>query len=163
MKETGQIKSRHSVRKYRKEPIPREVVEDILDCGRLAPTARNVQPWLIWAVTDKSLLARLAGLTDHGKFIADAAACFAVFCLKSEKYYLEDGCAATMNLLHACHAHGLGACWIAGDKKPYAEDTRKLIGAPPGYSLVALAAAGYPAESPGEKGKKPLGDVTFIK
>ncbi|MGB4132227.1 MAG: nitroreductase family protein, partial [Tepidanaerobacteraceae bacterium] len=39
------IKERRSIREYLPKPIPREVLEDILDCGRLAPSARNIQPW----------------------------------------------------------------------------------------------------------------------
>jgi nitroreductase len=40
---------------------------------------------------------------------------------KDTKYYLEDGCNASQNILVAARAHGLGSCWVAGDKKPYAE------------------------------------------
>jgi len=39
------IKRRRSIRKYRPDPVPREIIEDIVDCGRLAPSARNDQPW----------------------------------------------------------------------------------------------------------------------
>ena len=66
-----------------------------------------------------------------------------------------------MNIIHACQAHGLGSCWVAGDKKPYAEDVRKLLKAPEEYTLVALVPAGYPAENPKAKEKRPLKDVSF--
>ncbi|MEK7753299.1 MAG: nitroreductase family protein, partial [Acidobacteriota bacterium] len=60
--------------------------------------------------------------------------------------------------LLAAHAHGLGACWIAGDKKPYADAVRKLLGAPDGFNLVSLIALGYPGEQPVRE-KRPLDDV----
>jgi len=155
---TEPIKSRRSVRKYLPKEVPDAVVDDILDCGRLAPTARNAQPWLLCSVQDKGVLAGLAALADHGRFIAGCAVCFAVFCVRGEKYYLEDGCAAAMNIIHACHAHGLGSCWVAGDKKSYADEVRVLLGVPEAYALVALVPAGFPDEAP-KTGKKPSSEV----
>ena len=72
--------------------------------------------------------------------------CFAVFGEKKEKFYLEDCCAATENLIIALQAYGITSCWIAGEKKPYAETVRKLLGVPDNYTLVSLVAAGWPAE-----------------
>jgi nitroreductase len=66
--------------------------------------------------------------------------------------------AATENILLAARAHGLGSCWVAGDKKPYAAEICPLAGAPQGYRLVSLIPIGYLAESP-EKSKRPLSDV----
>ncbi|MFH0861533.1 MAG: nitroreductase family protein [Candidatus Altiarchaeota archaeon] len=155
---TDSIKSRRSVRKYSPKKVPGAVVDDILDCGRLAPTARNAQPWRLCAVTSTETLKSLGQLADHGRFIAESAVCFAVFCQKDEKYYLEDGCAAAMNIIHACHAHGLGSCWVAGDKKAYAEAVGKLLCVPIEYALVALVPAGFPDEAPAPQ-KKPASGV----
>jgi nitroreductase len=80
-----------------------------------------------------------------------------VLCRES-KYYLEDGSAATENILLAARAFGLGACWVAGDKKPYAETLRKMVGAPDGYKLVSLIPLGYPLEIPSPV-KRPLKQV----
>ncbi|VVB52703.1 Nitroreductase family protein [uncultured archaeon] len=161
MDATALFKSRSSVRKYKPQVIADKIIDDILDCARLAPTARNVQPWLIGAVTDKSLLKKLGSMVETGPFIANAAVCFAVFTQKNEKYYLEDGCAATLSIILACQAHGLGSCWVAGDKKSYIEDARKLLNVPEGYTLVALVPAGYPAEAAAPHPKKPKEEVTF--
>jgi nitroreductase len=161
MRETESIRARRSVRRYEERTVPNDVVDDILDLGRLAPTAMNLQPWLLGAATDKALIKKLAEATDHGKFIADCAVCFSVFCEKKQKYHLEDGCAAAMNIITACRMHGLGTCWVAGDKKAYAEDIRRLLNVPDGYTLIALIPAGYPGEGPTAKDKKPLKDVAF--
>jgi len=151
------LKTRRAVRAYTRDTVPRNVIEDIIDCGRLAATAINIQPWEFVVVTDAALRGRIAEATDYGKFIADAPVCVVVLC-RETKYYLEDGSAATQNILLAAHAHGLGSCWVAGDKKPYAADICRLVGAPPGYKLISLIAIGYPAERP-EKAKRPLADV----
>jgi nitroreductase len=77
---------------------------------------------------------------------------------RQTKYYLEDGSAATLNILLAAHAHGLGACWVAGDKKPYAARVVQMVGAPEDYRLISLVSIGYPAEKP-ETGKRALREM----
>jgi len=151
------LKTRRSVRKYTGSPVPREILGDLVDCARLAPTANNVQPWEFVVVTEPAMLRNIARTTDYGRFIADAAACVAVLS-KDAKYYLEDGSAATENILLAAHANGLGACWIAGDKKAYAGKVLQLIGAPDGYKLISLIPVGYPVGQPSVN-KRPLSDV----
>ncbi len=151
------LKSRRSVRLYTDEPVSRAVIEDIVDCGRLAASANNVQPWLFVAVDDPGLRRKLADIAEYGRFIAQAPVCVVVFC-RDTHYFLEDGSAATQNLLNAAAAHGLGSCWVAGDKKPYAPQVADLLGVPAPYRLVSLVAVGHPAESPSPR-KRPLGEV----
>lgn len=151
------MRTRRSVRAYLDRPVERNVIETIIDCGRLAATARNEQPWEFIVITDAAMRRRVADITDFGKFIADAPVCIAVFC-REGKYYLEDGCAATQNMLVAARAHGLGSCWVAGDKKTYVDDMRRLLGVPKGFLLVSLIAVGYPAAMP-QPAKRPLAEV----
>ncbi|MEN6342525.1 MAG: nitroreductase family protein [Methanospirillum sp.] len=158
---TMTIKSRRSVRKYKPTTIPPHVIQDVIDCGRLAPTAENIQPWLFGAVTDKELLRRIAELTGDALFIADAAVCFTVFGRPNETYYLEDCAAATMSMIIALQNLGFGSCWVAGDKKPYAGAVRELLGVPAEYSLVSLIPAGAPAEIVNPP-KKRLEEVSFL-
>jgi nitroreductase len=154
---TEALKTRRSVRAYTGDPVSREVIEDIIDCGRLAATANNIQPWEFVVVTEPGMRQAIAEAADYGKFIAQAAACVVVLC-KDTRYYLEDGSNASQNILVAARAHGLGSCWVAGDKKPYAAKICRLVGAPEGYKLISLLALGHPAEEP-QKEKRPLADV----
>lgn len=151
------LKTRRCVRAYTGQPVAREVLADLVDCGRLAASGRNVQPWEFVVVTDPEMLSAIGEATDFGRFIAQAAACILVLC-QTTKYYLEDGANASQNILVAAHAHGLGGCWVAGDKKPYAETIRRAIGAPEGFRLISLLAIGHPAENP-VKEKRPLTEV----
>ncbi len=151
------LKTRRSVRVFTDEPVPRAVIEDIIDCGRMAASAINIQPWEFVVVTDRGMLSSIAGATDYGTFIAQAALCVVVMC-KDTKYYLEDGSNASQNMLVAAHAHGLGGCWVAGDKKPYAGKVLQMVGAPDGFKLISLLAIGHPAEQP-QKEKRPLAEV----
>lgn len=137
------MKGRRSIREYRDKPILKEVLENIVDAGRFAPTARGVQPWEFIIVTNPDILKRIAELAENGRFIAGAACCIAVFC-RDTKYYLEDGCAATENILIASASLGIGSCWVAGDKKPYCGEITRLLSVPDELKLVSLIALGYP-------------------
>jgi nitroreductase len=143
---TAVIKGRHSVRKFKPDPVDENFIRDAIECAVHAPTAMNLQPWLIGVIRTKELLEKIADLTDHGKFIADAVVCFAVFGERNAKYYLEDCCAATENLILGLQANGVGSCWVAGDKKEYADAVRKLLNVPEKYTLVALVPAGLPQD-----------------
>jgi nitroreductase len=151
------LKTRRSVRTYRSDPVPPAIVEDIVDCARLAPTAFNRQVWTFVVVQAADTRARIAEITGHAGFIAQAPVCVGVFCGPTE-YWVEDGCASTENILLAAWAHGLGTCWVGGYQTPYGNQVRELVGVPAEQQLVSLVALGYPAEEPPVE-KKPLTDV----
>jgi nitroreductase len=148
------IKNRHSVREYADSAIPREDIRKIISAAIQAPTARKLEPWEFIAVENRETLVELGKLADHGKFIENAAFCIAVFCSEC-KYYLEDGCAATENILLAATSMGIGSCWVAGDKKDYVAKVSDLLGVPSRYKLVSLISLGIPAG--GEKSTRKRG------
>ncbi|HDL77635.1 MAG TPA: nitroreductase family protein [Lentisphaerae bacterium] len=152
------IAARYSTRAFREGEIPEEVLMKILDAGRRAPTARNEQPWEFVLVTDRERLRRIGNMTDHGRFIAECSACIVVYC-RDTKYYLEDGCAATENMLLAATDQGVASCWVAGDKKPYCADISAYLGVPAGYRLVSLIALGYEKEPGHPKPRRPLKEM----
>jgi len=158
MKALEAIKTRRSVRSFTEKPVPRRIIEEIVDGARLAPSANNIQPWEFVAVTDQATRERIAEVTDYGKFIADAPVCVAVFC-KETKYYLEDGCAATENILIGACALGLSSCWVAGDKKRYANRVNAILEVPDSYKLVSLLALGYSNIKASAYGKRELDEV----
>ncbi len=157
---TTVIKSRHSVRKFQPDPVSDSIIKDALECAAQSPTAMNIQPWLFGVLKNNETLDKIAAIADHGKFIAECPLCFAVFGEKKEIYYLEDCCAATENIILALQAHGVTSCWVAGEKKAYGEQIRKMLGVPEKYSLVSLIAAGYPKEIT-LTGKKEMKDLIF--
>jgi nitroreductase len=159
---TTVIKSRHSVRKFKPDPVNDDIVRDALECASRAPTAMNHQSWLFGVIKNREMLGNIARATDYGKFIADSSLCFAVFGDRKEPFYLEDCCAATENLILALQAYGVNSCWVAGDKKQYSEKIRFLLGVPDAYTLVSLVAAGYPAEVTVTP-KKDLKQIVFFE
>jgi len=142
------LKKRRSIREYSDEQLSKDALEKIIEAARFSPTARNVQPWEFIVITEVSTLKKIADLAENGRFLSQAKACIAVFCADT-KYYLEDGCAATCNILLAAAMLGVGSCWIAGDKKPYCAQVATLLNVPASYKLVSLVALGYPKSKEG--------------
>jgi len=152
------LRTRCSVRQYADDPVAADLVDQVVDAGRLAATGMNVQPWEFVVVTDPAVRAKLAAVGENAKTLAGVPVCVVVFC-KDTRYFVEDGSAATQNMLVAARALGLDSCWIAGDKKPYADTVAGLLSVPEGYKLVSMVAVGYAKERPARASKRPLAEV----
>ncbi len=154
------LKKRRSVRIFQDKQIPKEDLEILVDVARYAATARNVQPWNFIIITDSKMLKAIGELGENARLVVSAKACIVVFC-EDTKYYLEDGCAATINILNAATALGIGSCWVAGDKKPYSLDVSRMLNAPKELKLVSLIALGYPQDKEAFRivDKKPLKEI----
>lgn len=136
------IQQRYSCREYQPQAVPREMLEQIIDAGRRAPSARKELPVEFVVITDPATRTWIGQTSTNGAFIASAGACVMVIA-RDVPYYLEDGCGAVENVLLAATALGLQSCWVAGDKKPYARAMLDQVKAPENYKLIALLAVGY--------------------
>ena len=148
------ILNRRSIRKYSSEPVSEEVKTKILEAGRRAPSAANVQPWHFIVVDDLALKERLASTGRFRSFIKDCS--FVVVGLyKSRNPIMKrwgqvDTVIALQNMVLAAQVQGVGSCWI-GD---LSGDVKGLLGIPGGAEIVALISFGIPDEEPDEKSKK---------
>ncbi len=152
------IQGRYSCREYLDTPVPRELLERIIDAGRRAPSARKVEPVFYVVVTDGATRQRISQVSDFGRFIAQAGACVLVFSHEA-KYFLEDGCIAAENMLLAATALGLQSCWVAGHGKPYAASIGEMVGVPAEAKLIAMLAIGYGKQPGRQPEHKPVKDV----
>ncbi|MDI3548864.1 MAG: hypothetical protein PWR10_2516 [Halanaerobiales bacterium] len=152
------LKTRRSVRTFKDQPVEEDKIKELIDAARLAPSGRNFQPVEYVVVTEQSKREELARLATYGKFIKDAPVCIAVFS-KICDHDVEDGSAATENILLAAHGLGLASCWVAGYNKDYAEDVRKLLQVPEDYCLISLLPVGYSDSKPRPKNKRKLEEV----
>jgi len=152
------ISGRISVREYKAKPVDGAILKKLVDAARRAPTARGIEPWEFVVIREKETLQKIGDIALTGSFIKSAVACIAIFC-KDTKYYLEDGCAATENLLILAADIGLGACWVAGDKKPYVKEISDIAGAKPGMKLVSLVSIGWPKKEVAQSKNRSLKDV----
>jgi nitroreductase len=69
---TELLRTRFSVRQFQDQPIPDDVLQDILEAGRLSPSGGNEQPWAFGVITNRTLIARTAEIAHHQTWIAQA-------------------------------------------------------------------------------------------
>ncbi len=120
------IKSRRSIKKYKSDPVPEELIAAITEAGTYAPTGMNRQTPLILAVTNKELRDRLAQLNASimgrdGDPFYNAPCVLVVLADRSvlSTTYINDGSLVIGNMLLAAHSLGLGACWIHRAKEMF--------------------------------------------
>lgn len=155
------IKNRRSIRKYKREPISEEEIDKILEAGRWAPSAGNSQPWSFIVLKSEEARKKVADAIPPGKFLSDAPLGIAVTINpRASSHPVEDGAAATQNMLLEAHSLDLGACWIGAYGTANEERARKILDVPEGERLLSVIAIGRPAESP-EKSRKEMGEITF--
>ncbi len=153
------IKQRRSIRKYKDKKISKEILKDLVDCGRWAPSARNDQPYEFIVITEKETLTKLKELIPNGPFIGDANACIVIFG-KENGHLVEDGCAATQNILLGAHSLGIGTCWVAGLNRDYNEAVKKLLNIPTEMNVISFIPLGYPDEEARKPSKKDIEEIT---
>jgi len=153
------ILSRRSIRRYKGESLPKDVLRSILEAGRMAPSANNRQPWKFIVVTDEELKRSLA----KGRwnwFIKDSAVTIVGcgYCGDEEarKWSTIDTTIALQNMVLAAWSMGVGSCWI-GDFKE--EEVKDLLGIPEDWKVVCLVSFGYPAETPQAPWRKSLDEI----
>ncbi len=155
------IKTRRSIRKYEKRPVPEELLAKILEAGRWAPSANNAQPWNFIVLRDEGIRKEMTRVTTYGKFLAEAPLGIAVVVdPQASTHPVEDGAISTQYMLLAAHALGLGACWIGSYGSDYEEKAKKVLGIPENKRLLSLISLGFPAESP-KSAREELRKIVF--
>lgn len=148
------IFERRSVRSYKKDQIPDDVMDRILKAGTYAASGRNKQASIIIAVTDKDTRDKLAKLNARvmGNENADpfygAPAVIVVLADKSVRTHVYDGSLVMGNLMLAAHAEGLGSCWIHRAKEVFETEEGleilRSLGISGDYEGVGNCILGYP-------------------
>ncbi len=143
------IKGRRSIREYRKDPVPEDLVSKILEAGRWASSANNSQPWHFIVLRDKEVKRRVADVTTYGDFLADAPLGICVVIdPKASSHPVEDGATATYSMLLAAHALGLGTCWIGSYGSSYEERVKEILNIPKEKRVLSIISLGFPDETP---------------
>jgi nitroreductase len=135
------IKIRKSVRAYDSRLIPNEILLRILEAGRLAPSAGNIQPWHFVVVSDGEKRKRLAH-ARYAKFLAESPVVI-VGCgdqKASPRWYMIDVTIALEHIVLTATNEGLGTCWIGSFNE---DEIREMLKIPENFRVVALLAIGY--------------------
>jgi nitroreductase len=148
------IRERRSIRTYTPEPIAGELIDELVEALRWAPSSGNYQCRKFFFVRNAELRQQLQDACFNHDWIAEAPL-VVVCCLdrKIEEYYgegsthfaVQDVSASIQNLLLLAHDRGLGSCWVCAYDPAR---VRELLDLPPELELVAIVTVGHGAESP---------------
>lgn len=163
------IRNRRSLRQFRKTPVTDDMVSRILDAGKAAPSAGNLQARDFFVVEDHDTREQLAVAALQQILILQAPVVIVV-CANLEKiapygrrgielYCLQDAAAAVQNILLTAHDLGLGACWIGAFDE---SSVTRVLRLPEHLRPVALIPIGWSAEK-GQERKKRTDDVHFVR
>jgi nitroreductase len=145
------ILSRRSIRRYTGEPVPEEVIKELLAAAMSAPSASNEQPWQFVIIDDRRILDEIPKFHPYAHMLKEASLAIAVcgdMNLEAMRgYWVQDCSAATQNILIAANAKGLGAVWLGVyPHESRAKTVQKLLGLPEQVIPLCLISIGYPAE-----------------
>ncbi len=158
------LKTRRSIRRYRPDPAPDEMVEQLLEAGRWAPSASNRQPWELIVVRDEAIRRQVA---QHAAFYfvkwahVGEAPLLIVLCGDARnpayrRYLHEDIGLAGAQIMLQAEALGLGTCWIGALNRKAVAGILKI----PGHlEIVGLLTVGFPAEDPPPTPRKRLAEI----
>lgn len=152
--------TRRSVRKYKDGQITDAELDQVLQAGLYAPTAKNNQKPVMVAVRDKETRDKLSRANaaimgvETDPFYG-APCVIVVLADPAFPTWIDDGSLVMGNLLNAAHALGLGSCWINRAREYYdtaeGKELLKKWGVPESYRGIGNVILGYPDEEPAPK------------
>lgn len=162
------IKTRRSVRKFKKKEIEKEKLMKILEAAIYAPSSGNLQNWEFIIVRDEENKKLIAKAALNQNFIADASIII-IACSNDDKvifygkrgkdlYAIENVSAAIQNILLAANDLGIGSCWVgAFDEK----EIKKILKIPENVRPIAIIPLGYPEKISETPVRRPISEVVF--
>lgn len=156
---------RRSVRAYKPDDVPEDLLQTVLEAARLAPSAVNKQPWRFIVVRSETG-RRALGAAYAREWFWKAPVVIAVCILPGEawtrsfdgkNYAMVDGALAMDHLQLAAAELGLGTCWI-GAFDPAA--AREILNLPDGVEILGMTPLGFPDVEPNPRvrSRRPLGE-----
>lgn len=128
----NKMKTRRSIRAYKQDMIPKEIIDQIIEAGTYAASGMNRQTPIILAVTDKEMRDKLSKMnaaimgTEEDPFYG-APVVLVVLASKERYTYIYDGSLVMGNLMLAAHELGIGSCWIHRAKEEFESEEGKAI------------------------------------
>lgn len=158
------IKSRRSIRSYKPDAVPKDLLDAVLEAGTYAPSAMGKQSATIVAVTDKTVRDELMRLnaevmgTQEDPYYG-APVIVVVLADGTMPTFIEDGSCVLENLMLAAHALGLGSVWVNRERQMFDSERGKQLlqewNLPTTLRGVGAIALGYPqGEAPQPKARK---------
>ena len=145
------IRRRRTIREYKKDPIPEDVLEKILQAGRWSPSSSNSQPWHFIVVKDPNILSELGRIATQGPFISDAALAIVIVMENAPRPQLDAGRAIQQMELVAW-SEGLGTCFVGVRIEEQQIEVKELLNIPSDLELITIMPYGYRSTSIGRVG-----------
>src|SRR3989304_9411045 len=138
------IQQRRSIRSYQDTPVPREKLEKILEAARLAPSAKNREPWHFIAVADAEKREALSK-GRWAKFLPQTPLVIVACGDKkaSPDWYAIDVALAVENMVLTAVSEGLGTCCVGSFTE---KDIKAVVKVPEKFEVLMLLAVGYAKE-----------------
>ncbi len=158
------IHTKRAVREFTTDRLPDSELQAILDAGRRAPSAKNMQPWHFLAVRERESLQALAQSGTYAAQLAEAAAAIAILTPDPAQRWsiLFDAGQAAAYMQLAAWDLGVGSCPVTIYEQ---EKARQVLGFPPDFHLHVVLSLGYPADPaaisrpPRAGGRKPRQEI----
>ena len=150
------LTERRSCRNFRPDPIPAEILDQILEAGTYAATGMGRQSPIMIAVTDKTVRDRLSNMNAavmgaHNDPFYGAPVVIAVLADRNVGTYLYDGSLVMGNLMNAAHSLGIASCWIHRAKEEFESEEGKALlkslGIEGDYEGIGHCVLGYAADA----------------
>ncbi|MCD6373824.1 MAG: nitroreductase family protein [Thermococcus sp.] len=155
------LRKRRSVRRFQDKPVPREIIEKLLEAAFLSPSSFNKRPWHFIVVDEEEKLLALSKAKLGAAGLATAPLAIVVTADGSRSdVWVEDASIAAEHIQLAALDLGLGAFWVQirnrmHDESKSAEDyVRELLKIPENYRVLCIIGVGYPAEKKEPHGKE---------
>lgn len=169
-----QIKSRRSVKQYKPDPVPQEVLDQIIEAGLYAASGKGQQSAIIIQVTNKELRDEISRRNcEIGGWEAGfdpfygAPAILVVLARKDWPTHVYDGSLVIGNLMLAAHELGVGSCWIHRAKEEFdtqwGRDLLSSLGIEGEYEGIGHCALGYAAGPAPQAAERKAGRVFYVK
>lgn len=165
------IRNRRTVLRFKTTSIKEEQIQTILEAGQWAPSWLNKQPWSFILIKDQKIKDQISKVvpTVFSEGIKEVPICIlvAVDTLKDPYHFIEDGSAATQNIILAAHSLGLGSAWVGvfnfKNEKDSSENTiKKILGISKTSRIISLIPIGIPKLS-SKSERKPLSQIVDKK
>jgi nitroreductase len=147
-----------AVREFEDRPIPEDLLDRIVEAGRLTASSMNLQPWHFVVVTSRDGLRELGAQISTGRYVATSAAAIVVGYEIDSEYGVSDASRAIQSMILVAWAEGVGSNWtgFGGLDRVAAQ-----VGLPDTFEALAVVPFGYPKRKlgKGKKKRKPLAEV----
>lgn len=140
-----------AVRAFEDKPVPDELIDRILEAGRLTASAMNKQPWHFIVVRDRARIAELGAALRSGRYVASAAFAVAV-AVERSPLAVSDGSRAIQDMVLTAWAEGVGSNWVGFTGM--LDEAGKLLKVPGKLQLLSVIPFGYPAKQMGKGNKQ---------